>query len=271
MNSQNLTAMHGGRRAAISLLVIEGQDAVDCVPDNTPYFCYLGFDFHVPQITLHDRTGIYLHFGFRLQCPGGGGGGGRGGGGSVKPLTIRWVGTITAIAPKADGAVVTLGTSYYAVGTGTVDSSTKIKLNGTSSGVTGGDLRLGDVAQMDVLWPSRVVVKNGSDRGSLARVDVGICEPLLMYVCTDRETQLNFPSIHAIAFLAETGKSLFWQDGSHWKMPGRSILNHSQQSPRDSDATANGHNWPRWKKRCSMWHSVGICVDVERNSGVRFF
>ncbi len=89
----------------------------------------------------------------------GGGGGGRGGGGSVKPLTIRWVGTITAIAPKADGAVVTLGTSYYAVGTGTVDSSTKIKLNGTSSGVTAGDLRLGDVAQMDVLWPSRVVVK----------------------------------------------------------------------------------------------------------------
>lgn len=69
------------------------------------------------------------------------------------------MGTITNIVATADGFTVTLGTSYYAVGTGTVNSSTKIKLNGDSSGVTGADLQVGDLAQMDVLWPSRVTVK----------------------------------------------------------------------------------------------------------------
>jgi hypothetical protein len=81
-----------------------------------------------------------------------------GGGGSTKPLTVRWVGNITAITSTADGLVVTLGTSYYAVGTGLVNADTKIKFNGSSSG-TPADLRVGDLAQMDVLWPSRVAVK----------------------------------------------------------------------------------------------------------------
>lgn len=86
-------------------------------------------------------------------------GGGGGGGGSVKPVTLRWVGNITAIVRTEGGFLVTVGTSYYAVGTGFVDANTKIKLNGSSGSFTGEDLRVGDLAQMDVLWPSRTTVK----------------------------------------------------------------------------------------------------------------
>jgi hypothetical protein len=85
-------------------------------------------------------------------------GGGGGGGGSTKPVTFRWTGIITNITVGADGASITVGTSYYAVGTGFVTSNTKIKLNG-SSGATLADLRLGDTAQLDVVWPSREIVK----------------------------------------------------------------------------------------------------------------
>ncbi len=35
----------------------------------------------------------------------------------------------------------------------------QIKLNSSSGGFTGADLRIGDQAQMDALWPSRIVTK----------------------------------------------------------------------------------------------------------------
>lgn len=94
-----------------------------------------------------------------VSAQGKGGGGGNGGGGSVKPVTLRWVGTITSIIEADGGYYVTVGTSYYAVGTGFVDSRTSIKLNGSSGEFTGADLRIGDLAQMDVLWPSRLTTK----------------------------------------------------------------------------------------------------------------
>lgn len=89
---------------------------------------------------------------------GGGGGGGGGKGGANKPLTVRYVGIITNLQPTPNGVIITVGTSYYAVGSALITADTKIKLNG-SSGATVFDLRLGDTAQIDLLWPSRVATK----------------------------------------------------------------------------------------------------------------
>ncbi|MFO1062241.1 MAG: hypothetical protein U0892_00020 [Pirellulales bacterium] len=88
-----------------------------------------------------------------------GGGGGGGGGGSVKPMTVRLTGYVTAIQPAIGGVQVTLGTSYYSTGTFLVTADTKIIINGSSSGATVADLRLGDFAQADVNWVSRMATK----------------------------------------------------------------------------------------------------------------
>lgn len=92
------------------------------------------------------------------QGGGGGGGGNGGGGGGVKKTTVRWTGTITSIKAVSGGVEITLGTSYYAVGTGIATSDTKISLNGASS-VPVSELRVGDVAEMRVFWPSRIIQK----------------------------------------------------------------------------------------------------------------
>ncbi len=87
------------------------------------------------------------------------GGGGGGGGGSTKPLTYRITGTIVNMSPVIGGVSITLGTSYYPVGTVIVTPDTKIKLNGSSSSVSVADLRLGDIAQIDYFWVSKFATK----------------------------------------------------------------------------------------------------------------
>lgn len=93
-----------------------------------------------------------------VAAGGGAGGGGGTGGGSTKPLTFRITGSIVGITPTIGGVNVTLGTSYYPVGTALITSDTKIKLNGDSS-ATVAELRLGDVAQIDMNWISKMATK----------------------------------------------------------------------------------------------------------------
>ncbi len=83
--------------------------------------------------------------------------GGNGGGGGNKPagqVSIKYVGYITNLQPTANGVLLTVGTSYYSTGTVLVTNDTKIRLNGSQT--TAGNLRLGDYAEIKLLWPSRL-------------------------------------------------------------------------------------------------------------------
>ena len=86
------------------------------------------------------------------------GGSGCGGGGSVKPVTVRLAGYITAMRPVVGGVQVTLGTSYYATGTVLVNSSTKIRVNGVGDASVN-DLRLNDFAEVDMIVVSKIAAK----------------------------------------------------------------------------------------------------------------
>ncbi len=50
--------------------------------------------------------------------------------------------------------LLTVGTSYYSTGTVLVTNDTKVRLNGSQTTV--GNLRLGDYADIKLLWPSRL-------------------------------------------------------------------------------------------------------------------
>lgn len=84
--------------------------------------------------------------------------GGGSGGGSTKPVSIRYVGVITSMVVTDSGVLVTVGTSYYNVGTALVTADTRIKLNGLSNAAIT-DIAIGDTAQIDLLWPSRTATK----------------------------------------------------------------------------------------------------------------
>jgi hypothetical protein len=82
----------------------------------------------------------------------GGGGGGGGGGGSVKTLEVRITGYITAI--NYETGAVTVGNSYYNVGTVTVTSTSKLSLDNGACVLD--DLVVGDWAEVRYDWYTKV-------------------------------------------------------------------------------------------------------------------
>ena len=79
-------------------------------------------------------------------------GGGGGGGGSVKTLEVRITGYITAI--NYETGVVTVGNSYYNVGTVTVTSTSKLSLDNGACILE--DLVVGDWAEVRYDWYTKV-------------------------------------------------------------------------------------------------------------------
>ena len=82
--------------------------------------------------------------------------GGSGGGGS-KQTTVKYTGIITSMVETPNGVIVTVGTSYYTIGSALITPGTSIKLDGSSAEIW--DLAVGDTAAIIALWPSQEAIK----------------------------------------------------------------------------------------------------------------
>lgn len=80
-----------------------------------------------------------------------------GSGGGTKVMTVKYTGIITSMVETPNGVIVTVGTSYYSVGSVLVTPDTSIKLDGSYAEVW--DLAIGDTAAIVSLWPSQEAIK----------------------------------------------------------------------------------------------------------------
>jgi hypothetical protein len=86
---------------------------------------------------------------------GGKSGGGGGGGGSTKPVESRVTGYVTAIDYTA--RTITIGASYYGMGSLKVDSSTKISLNTVNCAFE--DLKIGTWVEARYDFATKIATK----------------------------------------------------------------------------------------------------------------
>lgn len=80
-----------------------------------------------------------------------------GGGGGSRPMTVKFTGYITAMVEAPEGLYVTVGTSYYNVGTALVTPDTKVTINQTNT--TDYLLYIGDYATITATYPGYVATK----------------------------------------------------------------------------------------------------------------